>query len=166
MPGKQPALGRRHIGEVLQPYLIWAIGRGGLGQTVGSDGVIMVAVGGLRHKAGFALRPQFVLPHQPRHAVLAARVSAALECCGHAGAAVAGFRSLAPAPDFFQQARVGLLPGRGLAKAMGVIARTAHVKRRAQFTEWIILFHGLNALIAVAHVVETMPKVFFRISRC
>ncbi|MBI3416194.1 MAG: serine/threonine-protein kinase [Verrucomicrobia bacterium] len=47
----------------------------------------------------------------------------------------------------------------------GLIAGAAHAQGRTQCAQRMIRFHGFNALVAVAHVVETMPNVFFRMSR-
>ena len=104
--------------------------------------------------------------HQPGDAIFTAGQAAGLQFLGHARAAVADGFPLAELLDFFQQPGVGLLAGRGLALAPRIIAGAAHGKGRTQRAQGMLCGHGLNALIAIGHVVETMPKVFFRMSRC
>jgi hypothetical protein len=162
----QPALRRRHVSQVAHPDLVGATGHPCLSQTIGRDGLIVITVGSAWHEALSHLRLQTVALHEPRNTVLAARMAQRLELSGQARTAVGALRSLMQLRHRGEQSRVGLRPGRGRPRAPSVIARAAHLQDPAQQAQRIFLLHDLNALIESAHVVETMPKVFFRMSRC
>ena len=108
---EQPALGGGHIGDVLQPDLVWSVRRGAFGQAVGRHGLVVCAVGGAGHEARLHLRPQVVCAHEPGDAVFTTGMAAAFEFLGQARAAIADFLALAEPLDFFQQPGVGLLAG-------------------------------------------------------
>ena len=110
--------------------------------------------------------PHPVALHQAGDTILATGMSQGFEFGRQARTAVTTFRPLVEMPDRHQQLVVGLLPGRGFAGAPGVITGAAHGKYPAKHRQRIFLFHDLDALVAVGHVVETIPKVFFRMSRC
>ena len=142
-----PALGGRHISDVLEPDLIRAGGRWSLGQPVGRDGLVVVAVGGAGHKTRLGLRPQAMFVHQPGDPVFTALIAAGLKLFRPARTAVTGFLALPQGLDFCQQLPVGLLARRGFAHASGVITGTAHREGHAQFGQGIFFFHDLDALV-------------------
>ena len=118
-----PALGGRHISDVLEPDLIRAGGRRSLGQPVGRDGLVVVAVGGAGHKTRLGLRPQAMFVHQPGDPVFTALIAAGLKLFRHARTAVTGFLALPQGLDFCQRAACWL------AGAPRVCARTKRNNR-------------------------------------
>src|SRR5258706_5964690 len=71
--------GSGQVSDVTDPDLVDGCGRRSLGQAVGRDGVIMIAIGGADPKGSAAARRQAVLAHESFDALAIAAVAAQVE---------------------------------------------------------------------------------------
>ena len=157
------AFAGRQVSDVRDPDLIDSRRRRALGKPVGSDGVIMVAVGGAHAERPSAPRGQALLAHESFDAFMIAGVAASFEFVSQAGAAIGFLGSLKSAFNEKLKVEILLQTRSARACAPGVESAAREAQRGAQIADgikWLEFFHSLAALGGW----ERMARVFFRIS--
>jgi hypothetical protein len=159
----EPAFASRDVGDIADPDLVDASGGRPLGQVIGRDGMIMVAVGGADAKRAPASSHQAPFSHEPFDALMVAVLATGLELVSQARAAVVLFGLQKEAFNEKKELLIVLLARAGLAFAPRVVRAAGQPQSAAEIgdrIEWLELFHSLAALGGV----ERMARVFFRIS--
>src|SRR5438477_5067204 len=159
----EPAFGGRDVGDVTDPNLIDAFGSSSMGQPIGRDGIIVLAVGGADAKGAAAPRGQALLAHQPFHPLMIAVVAPGSESVSQTRTAVVGFELQEKAFKEQLQLLIELLARAGLTFGPGIVSTARELQRPAQITERIKCAQLLHSLAALGGL-ERMASVFFKIS--
>ena len=128
----------------------------------------MIAVGGAHAPAAFLAAEKTLLFHEAGHAVAAMALAGLAQLGAHARAAIGVTAFLANDLDLLTQdlilpgARAWLTP----AFQPIVIAAFGNAHDLAEQRDGMLGFHRVDPLISLGRGGETMPRVFFRISRC
>jgi hypothetical protein len=159
----KPTLSGSNVGNIADPNLVNAGGRGLSGEAIGSDRMVMVAVGGLDAKAAAAASDQALLAHKFFDAFTTAKVATGSKDVGEARAAIG---ALELGKDTFKselELGIGALASRRLTIEPGVERAAWELERAAELAnrvEWEQVFHSL----ATIGRSERMAIVFFKIS--
>ena len=162
-----PALDGGHIGNVSDPNLIGPGGRACAEQAVGSDRLVVVAIGGAWPKSRFLQANNAFLTHESSDPVPTARLIFLAQLAGDARAAIALATLAMDLFDTLQQLLVLELPAAGLAAAPGVIPAARYFQEGAEFFDW--KFHCHSFYLGISFCSggsESMPRDFFKMSRC
>lgn len=159
----EKAFGGGQVSDVADPDLIDSGRRRSLGEPVGRDGLIMVAIGGAEAKSAAAPCGQALLAHEPFDRFVIAAMAAIFEKVSDAGTAISAFELLKSAFNKKLEMDVVLLARSGLAFEAGVVRAARKAQSGAKIGDgikWLEFFHSRAALGGW----ERMTRVFFRIS--
>ena len=150
------------------PNLIGGGGLGGGRQTIGRDGVVVVAVGGAHTVAALLAAAEARGPHEPGDAFAALPVTLLAQGLLHPGTAVSlpalGVNGL----DAARQTLIGqgAWTGRLAALLPGVVTAGGDGQVMTQGQDGMAGLHRVNPAIAFVDGSERRPNVFFKMSRC
>src|SRR3954468_11462006 len=161
----KPALRRRQVGDVLNPDLIHTLSACAFLEAVGCDWIRMLAVRRARPPALFGTRLQALFAHNPLHSLVIALASFSLQGGGNAWAAVSPFILGEELRNPLGKLLVHLFLNSLRMSTPRVITTPGQAEQIAQLGHGKIPREFLNALIAAFYASDTIPKVFFRISR-
>src|SRR5262249_39464676 len=128
----EPAFLGSHIGQISNPNLVGLLRRRYLSQQIGGDRFMVVAVGGLRHKASRTTTAQALLSHQPSHSFATMAMTIGPQLVLNAWSTVTPLVLRMDRFNFPDQGRVSLRPLAGPSAQPRVIAGTGHLQRSAQ----------------------------------
>src|SRR5437016_4428898 len=163
---EQPALCRRHVSDIGYPNLIGALRRRPLQQQVGSNRLVVLAVGrpDLTPLTRAALEP--LLTHQPFHSLVVILLPSPTQFVGNARAAISAPLGRIDGLDLFDQLAVGHFPSRLLALQPAIVSASSHLHRPAQRTHRIRFGKLFNHAVFLLYCSERIAAVFFNMSRC
>ena len=113
----EPAFLGGDIGDVPKPDLVGRAGGGQIGQAIGGDGLVVIAVGGADAEAAFGASTEALQAHETGNAMAAISVAGPAQRFLNAGAAVGLAALLMNLDDLLGQAPIfqGARAGLGLA---------------------------------------------------
>jgi hypothetical protein len=159
----EKALGGAQVSDVTDPDLIDGGGRGSLGEPIGRDGLIMIAIGSTDTKSASAASGQALLAHESFNGFMITAMTPIFEQVSEAGTAISTFELLKSAFNNKLEMELVLLAGSWCALEPGVISAARKVQSAAEISDrikWLEFFHSLAALGGW----ERMVRVFFKIS--
>src|SRR5215471_3244091 len=163
-----PALMGEHVSDVGRPELVGRSRCRRLGQAIGRNRLVVMAVGGQDAVASFVPTHQALLAHQPGDAV--APVPPPLGAQMHLNARRTVGLATVPvnALNLLLELEVLLAAGAGvgLAAPPVVIAAGRGLECLAERADGVLVFHGFDPLVSLLGASKTIPKVFFKMSRC
>lgn len=139
-----------------------------MGQTVGGDGLVMVAVGGLDAVAPALAATEARFLHEPGNAVTPMAFSGLAQFPHQTRAAVGLAAALMDQLYLPGQLLIlrGARAGRSAPLLPVIIAAGRDAEDLAQQADGMFIFHRIDPLVALGGGSERMPSVFFRMSRC
>ena len=164
----EPALGGGDVGDVSDPDLVGGSGLWGFSQVIGSDGVVVVAVGGLDAVAALLASADAPALHETGNTVASMSTSTGTEFVGDPGRAVGLAAFGMDDGDLLNQCLIlsGAEPGT-LASAIPVVEPAGRdLEVVAKRRDGMIESHRVNPFVSLRDGSERMPNVFFRMSRC
>lgn len=159
----EKALGGAQVSDIADPNLIDGRWRRSLGEAVGRDGLIMVAIGSTDAKSASAPCGQALLTHESFDRFVVTAMATIFEQVGESRTAVSAFKLLKSAFNEKLELKLVLLARSGLALEPGVVSAARKAQSAAQISDgikWLEFFHSLAALGGW----ERMLRVFFKIS--
>ena len=161
-------MGGLDVGDVGNPDLVGTLGRRHLGEAVGGDGVVVVAVGGPDAVAGLLATAQALGAHEPGDASTAVPAALRAQAGRDARAAVSAATLVEDACDVVVDAGVLLGAVAGMVAAIPpcVVAGSRDIERLAKSLYGMIRDHRVDGLAEVVLGSGRIPKAFFRMSRC
>jgi hypothetical protein len=165
---EKPAFPGFNVSDIRHPDLVDFRGFGRLRQKIGSNGMVMVAVGGAEPVTALLPTVKVVRSHESSdtvaamlEAALAQLIDDARAAIGFAALEVDGFNLLSQSLVFLSS-----FTGFELPFLPVVIAAERDLQDLAEHRHRMMGFHRVDPLVALTGGSERMPKVFFKISRC
>jgi len=164
----EPAFLCVDVSDVADPDLVGCGGGRQVGQAIGSNGMVMVAVSGADPEAAFDPPTEAFLAHEAGNAIATMRMAGLAQLRLNARAAV----SLSAVPMDLEDLRreleilTGARARMSLAVDPAVITTGGDGQGGAERSDGMFGFHRINPCVPLVGGSERMPKVFFRISRC
>ena len=143
------------------PRLGWRCGA--FGQAVGSDGSIVPALGGLRHKAPAGPCAEAGGAHQAADPTLPVAVPAGAQGTGQARPAIGAPALLKGVLQLFGESGILALAAARSALPPAVITTPRNAQQRAAHRHGMCGGQVLEFAVAGRHGIERMPNDFFRI---
>src|SRR5436190_16300367 len=164
----KPVLTHFDVGDICDPDLVGRGRLGRLGQTVRSDGLVMVAVRRLQAVAALLAAAEAFLLHEAGNAVASMARSLLAQLHHDAWAAVGLAAVRMDGFDLLGQRLVleRPRPGGSEPTAPIVIAAGRGIERGAEHRNGVLFSHRLDPFVALGSGSERMPNVFFNMSRC
>src|SRR6185295_16776818 len=134
----------------------------------GSDGLVMVAVGGLDTVAALLASAQAALVHQAADPIASMMLMLFAKLHDDAWAAVRMTAAGMNLCNGFGQRGIGLgaRTGRGAALLPIVLTAFGHFQQFAESLDGMVRFHRVDPCVTLTDGSERMPSVFFKMSRC
>jgi hypothetical protein len=157
------ALGGAQVSDVTDPDLIDGGGRWSLGEPIGRDGLIMIAIGSADSKSASAASGQALLAHESFDGFVITAMAAVFEQVSEARTAISAFELLKSAFNNKLEMELVPLARSGCALEPGVVRTARKAQSAAEISDrikWLEFFHSLAALGGW----ERMVRVFFKIS--
>ena len=157
----------RKVRHVRDPDFTTSAGSGEpVAPTDGGNRATATALRGLRFEAAAWSRAQASRSHESPHSAFAQAMAPLAKTIGKPWPAI-GLPTLSKSLlQFCDQLGILLLAAAGTAIAPIVITTTRNRQHLAEHSHGMLGRQSLNLLIACFHVVERMPRDFFKISRC
>jgi hypothetical protein len=145
----EKALSGAQVSDVTDPDLIDGRWRRSLGEPVGRDRLIMVAIGGADAKSASAPCGQALLAHESFDGFVITAMAPIFEQVSEAGTAISAFELLKSAFNKKLEMELVLLARSWFALEPGVVSAARKAQSAAQISDgikWLEFFHSLAAL--------------------
>src|SRR5688572_23592379 len=161
----QPALSRRNVGDIGQPFFVGPAGRKVLIEQIRGDRIIVGAIGGRDFECTFLLGPQLLLTHQASHPILPTLEPLNPQFGLNSGTAIGLPAVLMNVFDLLPQGLIGHLPQAGRAFQPSVVTTARDRQHPTHHRNREFGPVSRNELIFHRRLRVKMASAFFKMSR-